>query len=135
MPYWAGQVEIQRKMAEGAILFYEGGATGLDLLRQAADAEDATDKSPVTPGPLVPARELYADHLWLARRLTEALAEYEKTLTREPGRYRSIAGAMLAAQLSNDTAKARKYATALLALTKGAAPGRPDIQTAQKLVR
>lgn len=132
--YWAGQVEIQRKMAEGAILFYDSPDAGLALLKQAADAEDATEKSPVTPGPLVPARELYADYLYLARR-PEALAEYEKTLTREPGRFRSIAGAMLVAGLANDTAKAKKYATDLLALAKGAAPGRPDIQAATRWAR
>ena len=131
--YWAGQVEIQRKAAEGVILFYESPAAGLDLLKQAADAEDATEKSPVTPGPLVPARELYADHLYLARRVTEALAEYEKTLTREPGRFRSIAGAMTSAQLANDMVKAKKYADQLLTLTKDSAATRPEVLMARRL--
>ena len=134
--YWAGQVEIQRKAAEGIILIAEQKiAEGLELLKAAADAEDATEKSPVTPGPLVPARELYAETLLGQRRFTEALAEYERTMTREPGRFRGIAGAMMAAQVSGNTAKAKKYATDLLALAKTAAPGRPQIAEAQKLAR
>jgi len=134
--YWAGQVEIQRKAAEGIILIAERKiAEGLELLKAAADAEDATEKSPVTPGPLVPARELYAETLLGQRRFTEALAEFERTMTREPGRFRGIAGAMMAAQVSGNTAKAKKYATDLLALAKTAAPGRPQIAEAQKLAR
>ena len=110
-------------------------ADALQLLAAAADAEDSTEKSPVTPGQLVPVRELYAESLFMARRYSEALAQFEKTMLREPGRFRSIAGAMQAAQAANDTVKAKKYATDLLALAKTAKPGRPEIQTAMKLVR
>jgi hypothetical protein len=139
--YWAGQVEIQRKTAEGVILFQEAMGSGassaaaLELLRAAADAEDGTEKSPVTPGSLVPARELYAESLVMSRRFSDALAEFEKTLTRESGRFRSIAGAMRAAQAANNTAKAKKYAVDLLALAKSASPGRPEIEEAKKLAK
>jgi tetratricopeptide (TPR) repeat protein len=132
--YWANIVAIQRKAAEGWTLHAEGKtAEGIALLRQAADEEDATEKSPVTPGPIAPARELLAELLLEAKQPKEALIEFEKAMTREPGRFRSLAGAMRAAQAAGDTAKAKKYAGNLLTLAKAAAPGRPEITEAQKL--
>ena len=46
---------------QGLAAHAEGGAAqALAILRKAADREDATEKNVVTPGPLVPARELLA---------------------------------------------------------------------------
>jgi hypothetical protein len=132
--YWANIVAIQRKAAEGWTLHAEGKtAEGIALLRQAADDEDATEKSPVTPGPIAPARELLAELLLESGQAKAALIEFEKAMTREPGRFRSIAGAMRAAQAAGDTARAKKYAGNLLTLAKAASPGRPEIAEAQKL--
>ena len=51
------------------------------------------------PGPLVPARELLAEMLLDARsRFADALREYEAVMAKEPNRYRTLAGAMAAAQ-------------------------------------
>jgi hypothetical protein len=135
--YWAGQVEIQRKAALGWALHAEGKtAEGIALVRQAAAEEDATEKSPVSPGPIAPARELLAELLLEARQPAEALAEFEKSMTREPGRFRSLAGAMQAADAAGDRAKARRHATALLELAKTASgPARADIDRARQLVR
>jgi hypothetical protein len=133
--YWAGQVEIQRMAAEGLTLTAESRTTdGLALLKQAADMEDKTEKSPITPGPLAPARELYAEALLANRMFTAALAEFERGLTREPGRFRLTAGAMLAAGAAGDQARARRYAADLLALTKGSTSSRPEIAAARKLI-
>jgi hypothetical protein len=133
--YWAGQVEIQRKAAEGWTLHAEGRtAEGLTLLREAADAEDATEKSPVTPGPLAPARELYAELLLETGKHAEALAEFEKALTREAGRFRLIAGAMKAANLAGDRVKARKYAADLVTLAGKGAADRPELKEARLIV-
>jgi tetratricopeptide (TPR) repeat protein len=135
-PYWSNQVAIQLKAAEGWTLHAEGKtAEGIALLRQAADQEDASEKSPVTPGPIAPARELLAELLLEAKQPKEALAEFEKSMTREPGRFRSIAGAMQAAHAAGDTVKAKKYAGELLTLAKTAAPGRPEISEAQKYAK
>jgi len=135
-PYWSNQVAIQLKAAEGWTLHAEGKtAEGIALLRQAADQEDASEKSPVTPGPIAPARELLAELLLEAKQPKEALIEFEKSMTREPGRFRSIAGAMRAAQGAGDTVKTKKYAGGLLTLAKGAAPGRPEITEAQKYAK
>ncbi len=134
--YWANIVAIQRKAAEGWTLRAEGkNDEGIALLRQAADEEDATEKSPVTPGPIVPVRELLAELLIEAGQPKAAITEFEKSMTREPRRFRSVAGALRAAVAAKDTVRARKYAASLLTLAKGAAPGRPEISEAQKLVK
>jgi tetratricopeptide (TPR) repeat protein len=135
-PYWSNQVAIQLKAAEGWTLHAEGKtAEGIALLRQAADQEDASEKSPVTPGPIAPARELLAELLLEAKQPKEALAAFEKSMTREPGRFRSIAGAMRAAHAAGDPVKTKKYAGELLTLTKTATPGRPEISEAQKYAK
>ena len=92
-PYWSEQVAIQHLGALAWLNLSEGRAdSALALMRRAAEREDATEKSAVTPGPLAPARELLADMLLELKRPVEAAAEYRKTLAKEPGRRRSIAG-------------------------------------------
>ena len=67
------------------MLFASGDtAGGLALAAAAADTEEVTDKHPVTPAELLPARELEADMLLAAGRYREALAAYRATLAREP---------------------------------------------------
>ena len=113
--YWAGQVDIQWQAAS-AWTQYAGGAhdEALALMRAAADAEDATDKAVVTPGPLAPARELYAAMLFDRMRYAEALAAYESTLRREPNRFNALAGAARAAGAAGDDGKAKTYAERLV---------------------
>ena len=133
--YWSGQVDIQRKGADAWTLQAEGKtAEAIALMTQAADDEDRTEKNAVTPGPIVPARELLGELLLEAGRPKDALAAFERAMTREPGRFRSLAGAMRAAQAAGDSAAARRHASALLALAKNATPGRPEIAEAKKLL-
>ena len=62
--YWADQVEIQRESTEAWITLAEGKSEGaLRLMRSAADHEDQTDKNNVTPGVILPAREMLGDML------------------------------------------------------------------------
>ena len=76
--YWTEQVDIQRRVAEAWKMFAEGDkAKGVELLSAAADAEDLTDKSAVTPGPIAPARELLGFMLLDAGRAKEALVAFE----------------------------------------------------------
>jgi hypothetical protein len=49
-------------------------------MRAAADAEDRTERATVTPGPLAPARELYAAMLLDQGMAREALAAYEDAI-------------------------------------------------------
>src|SRR5215469_7717238 len=99
--YWALQVEIEElevqawaKMAEGA------KQDALRQLQSAAELEDGTEKSAVTPGPLAPARELLGEMLLAANQPAPALEQFEATLTKEPGRFRALYGAGKAAQLA-----------------------------------
>jgi hypothetical protein len=125
--YWAEQVAIQQLGAQGWLANASGRAdSALALLREASRREDATEKSAVTPGPLVPAREQLGDLLLELKRPAEALMEYRATLETEPNRFRALDGARKAAAASGDAATARGYAATLAALTaKGDGRGRP----------
>ena len=115
--YWSEQVEIQRLVATGWMLYADGRhAEALATLSQAADAEDRTEKSVVTPGPLAPARELYGAMLLERAMAKEALAAFEGTLAKEPNRYNAIAGAAKAAERLGDRSKANGYNAKLVAL-------------------
>src|SRR5205823_6156755 len=108
--YWADQVEIQRQVVSAWVARAEGRKDeALTLLRAAAEREDATEKHPVTPGPLAPARELLADMLLEANEPAQALREYEAAMRVEPNRFRGLYGAARAAELSGDRTKARTY--------------------------
>ena len=90
--YWSTQVRIQRLAASAWIAL--AAADTADALRQgmaAADLDDAVEKHPVTPGAVLPARELYGDLLALAGRPAEARAAYTQVLARQPGRARCLA--------------------------------------------
>jgi hypothetical protein len=116
--YWAEQVEIQRLGARAWLALTEGRSEeALDLMRRAAQREDATEKAAVTPGPLAPARELLGEMLLELGRPIEALLEFRTTLTREPNRFRSLDGARRAAAAAGDRATASEYESSLAALT------------------
>ena len=97
----------------------------------AADAEDKTEKHPVTPGVPTPARELYGTMLLERGMPKEALAAFEATLKKEPNRLGATLGAAAAAEKSGDVAKARHHYAAAIALTENADPVRPQIVQAR----
>jgi tetratricopeptide (TPR) repeat protein len=108
--YWSEQVEIQRLAALGWIARAEGyNDDAIKQLSAAADLEDTTDKSPVTPGPMLPAREMLGDLLLEIGRPADALTAYEATLKGSPNRLNALTGAARAAQLAGDRAKAAGY--------------------------
>jgi tetratricopeptide (TPR) repeat protein len=133
--YWAEQVEIQRQVASAWVLYAQGEYDeALKAMAAAADAEDGTEKSPVTPGPLVPARELYGAMLFERGMAKDALAAYEATLQKEPHRLGATLGAAKAAEMLGDAAAARAHYAAAVALTEQADPVRPDIAAARAFV-
>ena len=133
--YWATIVEAQRLAASAWIARAEKrDAEALQLARQAAELEETVEKHPVTPGPLLPARELEADLLAETGRAAEALRAYEATLQREPGRARTLHGAAQAAALAGRRDAARKYYAELLALMKDADATRPEPAAARKFL-
>ena len=116
--YWAQQVRIERLGAQGWLELAEGRRSdALARMTEAATLEDATEKNAVTPGPLAPAREQLGDMLMELRRPADALAEYRRTLTKEPGRYRALDGARRAATAAGDAAESAKYAREIGRLT------------------
>src|SRR5260370_38654635 len=111
--YWAEQVDIQAQVATAWLQFATGRkAEAVAKMSAAADAEDKTEKSPVTPGPLAPAPELSGAMLLEQGKGADALAAFEATLRKEPNRLNAILGAAAAALASGDSAKARQYSAA-----------------------
>src|SRR3984893_12704246 len=91
--YWARQVEIQELEAEAWAARAEGKKEeGLRQMKLAAELEDGTDKSAISPGPLAPARELLGEMLLQMNEPGEALLQFEATLKKEPGRFRTLNG-------------------------------------------
>jgi Tetratricopeptide repeat len=133
--YWAEQVDIQHQVATAWLLYAQGKPEeALKAMSAAADAEDKTEKSPVTPGPIMPARELYGAMLLERGLAQDALAAFEATLKKEPHRLGATLGAAKAAEKLGDTAKARAHYAAALALAENADPGRPEIVAARAFV-
>ncbi|MBR0649715.1 hypothetical protein GXW78_08580 [Roseomonas terrae] len=133
--YWQEQVDILRLAAEAWVAFARGEQeNGLVLLRQATEREARTDKHPVTPGPLMPAREQLGEMLALMGRHAEAQREFEAVQEIEPRRYRAVAGAAQAAEQAGDRAAARRHYEALLVIAAQADTARPELVAARAFV-
>jgi hypothetical protein len=133
--YWADQIDIQAEVVRG-LATYAGGKKeeGLATLRAAADREDATEKHVVTPGLIVPAREVLATVLLQEAKAAEALRTFEAVLSKEPNRYRAFAGAMQAAERAGDAKKAAFFAERVLEQTASADTARPEIAQARRVL-
>ncbi len=133
--YWAEQVDIQRRVAEAWVAFAGGRKDeGITLLAAAADAEDATEKSAVTPGPLAPARELLGFMLLAADRGQEALTAFGATIKKEPNRFLALYGAGRAAEATNQQARAVGYYRQVVEICKDADPDRAELRHARQMV-
>ena len=131
-PFWATQAEVQLKSAQAMLAQARGrNDEALGLMRAAADLEGAMEKAPVMPGYVVPARELLGDMLLEMNQPALALAEYDRSLQTEPGRFRSVFGEMRAAQQMGDATGQRRYGAQLLALTDGADSAVPELAAAR----
>lgn len=98
-PLWADQVEVQRRAVAASVAWAEGDKDGaLTMMRSAADLEDTTDKHPVTPGAIVPARELLGEMLLEIGEPVEAHEAFAATLAMSPNRMRALEGAAQAAE-------------------------------------
>ena len=134
--YWSEQVDIQWRVATAWTAFAAGRKPeGIEALRAAAAIEDATDKSAVTPGPLMPARESLGDMLLEAGDAAGALQAYEASIAKEPGRFRGAYGAARAAEAAGNAAAARRYYETVLELSRNADSRRPEIERARAYVR
>ncbi|HSI01162.1 MAG TPA: hypothetical protein VLA02_11210, partial [Reyranella sp.] len=130
--YWSEQVDIQAKVATAWLLYAEGRFDdALKAMSAAADAEDRTEKHPVTPGVPKPARELYGVMLLERAKPAEALAAFEATLKKEPNRLAAYVGAAIAAEKAGDGAKARQHYAKVIAISQGADDSRTEIAEAR----
>jgi tetratricopeptide (TPR) repeat protein len=129
--YWATEVEVSRLGAAAWTALAQGKHDeALSLMRSAADIEDKNEKASVTPGRIVPARELLGEMLLELKRPAEALKEFETSQPREPNRFRGLYGAAQAAAQSNDLVKARRYFGRLVDIAGQGNP-RPELAQAR----
>ena len=132
--YWAREVEVSRLAASAWTALASGKKEeAVKLMRSAADMEDKNDKHIVTPGRIVPARELLGEMLLELKRPAEALKEFEASQTREPNRFHGFAGAAQAAAQSGDTSKAKLHYSRLIEMA-GKGDSRPEIARAKELL-
>jgi hypothetical protein len=130
--YWSEQVDIQRQVATAWLLYAEGKRDeALTAMSAAADAEDKTEKHPVTPGVPRPARELYGVMLLESGNAKDALAAFEATIKKEPNRLGAYAGAAKAAEKSGESAKAQEYYSKVVAIADAADDGRTEVADAR----
>jgi tetratricopeptide (TPR) repeat protein len=129
--YWATEVEVQRLGAAAWTAYAKGSREeALTLMRSAADLEDKSEKSAVTPGRIIPARELLGEMLLEIKRPAEALQAFETSEKHDPNRFRGLYGAGRAAALAGDQAKAKSYYEKLLVLAQKADTERPELKEA-----
>jgi hypothetical protein len=130
--YWADQIEVQRQAAAAILAHVRGkDEEALAEMQSAAKLEATMDKHPVTPSPVVPMRELLGDLLLEMNQPTQALSQYEDSLTKDPNRFRSVYGAAKAAERAGDAAKAKAYYQQLAALGSNADGDRPELTEAK----
>lgn len=129
---WAKQVEIKRQVASAWLAHAEGRhEESLRLMRAAAELDDATEKHPVTPGTILPAREQLGEILLELKRPQSALQEFETSLRSAPKRFNGLYGAARAAKLASEQKKAKTYYGQLMALCRHADSVRPEIEEAK----
>jgi tetratricopeptide (TPR) repeat protein len=130
--YWALQVEIQLLAVRAWAAVADGKKDeALRQMKAAAELEDGTEKSAVTPGPLAPAREQLGEMLLETNHPAEAFEQFEATLKTEPGRFRALYGAAHAAQLSGNHEASQRYFRELLTVcVRADKPGRSELSEA-----
>jgi hypothetical protein len=130
--YWSRITGIKREAVQGWAMFAAGDtAGGLKAVTAAAEREDVTEKHPVTPGELLPARELEADMRLAVKDYAGARAAYLVVRTRDRRRARAVFGAARAAELAGDRATAASEYRAFLAQMEHADRTRPELAIAR----
>ncbi|WP_457084250.1 tetratricopeptide repeat protein [Hymenobacter sp. HD11105] len=130
--YKANQVQIQLTAGTAWMRLQAGKPTeALSLMNRAAAIEDSTEKHPVTPGEVLPARELLGDMYLQLQRPADALVAYEATLRQHPNRFNSLYGAGLSAERAGNPDKARRYYQQLLSIVAPHST-RPEVAVVQR---
>lgn len=133
---WAKQVEIEHQVASAWLAYAEGNhEESIRLMRAVADLDDATEKHPVTPGAILPAREQLGELLLELKQPAAALQEFETSLRSAPNRFNGLYGAARAANLAGDQKKAKLNYTKIIALCRNADSARPEIEEAKAFIK
>ncbi len=91
LDYWESLTEVQMLSIEAWLeLSFGNNELAIQLQTNAAELEDSVGKSPVTPGHVLPARELLGDLLTEIGHTEDARTAYEETLSLAPNRLRSV---------------------------------------------
>jgi tetratricopeptide (TPR) repeat protein len=131
-PYWAEQVAIQETAASAWIALAENNSSrAIELMQNAADLEDRSEKHIAMENRLSPMRELLGELLLTANKPTEALREFERSLRVVPNRFRSLAGAGQAAAQAGNKKLAESYFKQLLSMASDADSDRAALATAR----
>lgn len=134
--YNANQVKNQIKASEAWILFKEGkNIEALKLMDEAAITEDKTQKHPVTPCEVIPARELLGDMLLQMNKPDKALEAYEADLKNHPNRFNGLYGAGLAAEATHNPDKAKYYYRQLANIANSTNSNRPELEIAKLFLK
>jgi len=134
--YRAKQVAVQIKTGEAWLQLKQGDDIGaLNKMKLAAAMEDSTGKNPVTPGEVLPARELLGDMLMQTKQFKDALTAYQAVLIKSPNRFNSVYNAAIAAEKSGSIKEAVLYYTQLLTIADPASSDRPELVTAKSYLK
>jgi tetratricopeptide (TPR) repeat protein len=133
--YWTEQVAIQGKAAAAwAALGEHQHTRAIELMRNAADREERTEKDVAMENRLWPMRELLGELLLQAGEPQQALLAFEDSLKIAPNRFRSLAGAAEAAVALKNDRSARSYYSQLLVLAGTADSERPALVAARAFI-
>jgi tetratricopeptide (TPR) repeat protein len=131
--YWSDQIEVQRLEVNAWFAEKKGVALSATvLMRAAVNLEESMDKNAVTPGPIIPAREMMAELLLMHHHADESLAEYQAVLKIAPNRFNALYGAASAAEASGNMAVAKQYFRKLTEIAVG--DERPELVSARKKI-
>ena len=131
----AAQVAIQVKTAEAWIEYKQrNNEKALELMKEAADMEDGTEKHPVTPGEVIPARESYGEMLLEMNKPALALENFELDLKTHPNRFNALYDAAIAAKKTGNKEKATLYFKKLVEISDPKNCKRPELDHARSFL-
>src|SRR5213080_988404 len=126
--YFKNHLDLQMQAASAWVAASEGKKNeAIEMLRQAAEAEDILGKHPVSPGAFVPIREQLGSLLLELGQAKEAQREFEAALKIYPGRFRGLYGAARAAEQTGDKQNASRYYAKLAAQTAKSGGSRDEL--------
>ena len=129
--YWSKQIEVQRReVAAWLAEAKDDSAEAILSMRSAAELEESMDKHAVTPGAVLPAREMLAELLAAHGQPQSALEEYQAVLKVAPNRFNALYGAARAAEATGNASLATQFFRKLTEVAVG--NERPELVTARQ---